>query len=170
MTSDPPCCRATIRDGVITLNPWTPRLHGPGLARAGVSTVDAALADLRIDDRELIVAPVPHLPWDPAAEHALLEWAQALGYHRVWLPGRVVTLELLPVPLGGASVDCPTCGAHWQDGGVDFWAQVLDRGVFFGRCLACGGSLPEWTPTPSPEADTGAPTMRSPPARSNTRA
>ena len=142
MTNANPCFRAAVRRGVIALNEWTPRLHGVGPARAGVHTVDAALADLRIDDGELIVTPVPNLPWDPAAEDVLLEWARALGYGRVWLPGRVVAFEDPLPPIGNASVRCPTCGAHWQDGGVDFWQYVLERGVFPGRAWPAAARCP----------------------------
>jgi hypothetical protein len=146
MCADPPDCRATIRDGRVTLNRWRPGLldHGPEVA--AMRTVRGALADLRaLDGGELVVAPVPRVPWTEAAEDALLRWAALAGYRRVWLPARVVDFEGHLAQVAAAAVDCPTCGAHWRDGSVDFWERVRATGGFPGTCLACGGSLPEWT-------------------------
>jgi hypothetical protein len=139
-----PTCRATIRKGVVTLNRWSPTLFGHGPEPAGFKTLKAALADLQIAGDELIVTPVPRAPWDAHAEHALLRWAPTAGYRRVWLPERVVTFDG-PPPLGQARVDCPSCGARWEDGSANFWDRVLSDGRFPGRCPACGGSLPEWS-------------------------
>jgi hypothetical protein len=141
---DAPNCRATIRDGVLTLNPWSPALLGNGPEPAGVRTVTAAPADLRFGDDELIVAPVPRTPWSDEAEDVILRWAPSVGYRRVWLPERVVDFDS-PAPLGHASVDCPSCGARWEDASPGFWAHVRACGWFPARCPACGGSLPEWT-------------------------
>jgi hypothetical protein len=139
-----PICRATIRDGRVTLNRWTPRLFGPGPEPAGFRTVTAALADLRVAGDDLIVTPVAHAPWGADAEEALLTWAPLAGYRRAWLPDRVVTFDALP-PLGRASVECPGCAARWEDASSAFWDRVLADGWFPGRCPACGGSLPEWS-------------------------
>ena len=141
---DSPTYRATIRNGLVTLNPWGPGLLGEGPGAAGFLTVTAALADLEIDEDELIVEPVPRAPWGPEAEEALLRWAPTVGYTRVWLPSRVVDFEA-PAPLGRAIVDCPSCGAQWEDGSTHFWARVRGNGWFPARCPACGGSLPQWT-------------------------
>jgi hypothetical protein len=139
-----PTCRATIRDGRVTLNRWTPGLFGRGLEPVGFRTLTAALADLRIEADELIVTPVPRTPWSAGAEAAILRWAPTVGYRRVWLPRRVVTFDDV-APLGLAAVECPTCGARWEDGSDGFWARVRADGWFPGRCPACGGSLPEWS-------------------------
>jgi len=164
VTIEPPCCRAAIRAGVITLNAWTPRLVRCGPAPAAVATVTAALADLRATDGELIVSPVAHTLWGADAESALLAWAQTVGYERVWLPGRVVALDAGQTELGAASVSCPTCGAGWHDEGVEFWRFVLGRGVFPARCLVCGGSLPQWSVSPHPHGDPDRPSS---PARTS---
>jgi hypothetical protein len=145
-----PTCRAAIRDGRVTLNRWSPRLFGPGPEPAGFRTLQAALADLRVEDDELIVTPVPRAPWSAAAEEAILRWAPTAGYRRIWLPDRVVTVQG-PATLGHASVDCPSCGARWEDNSAPFWDRVLADGWFPGRCPACGGSLPEWSVTSSAE-------------------
>jgi hypothetical protein len=97
-----------------------------------------------IDGDELIVTPVPRAPWGREAEEAILRWAPTVGYTRVWLPSRVVDFEA-PAPIGRAIVDCPSCGAQWEDGSTSFWARVRANGWFPARCPACGGSLPEWT-------------------------
>ncbi len=112
-----PACRATIRDGRVTLNRWSPSLLGPGPEVSAIKTITAALADLVIlDDGGLIVTPVPRVAWDDQAEEALLRWAATAGYRRVWLPARIVDLDQAPGPLATAVTDCPTCGAHWEDG------------------------------------------------------
>ena len=106
MTIDAPTCRATIRDGLVTLNRWTPGLFGRGPEPAGFRTITAALADLRFEDDELIVTPVPRTPWSADAEAAILRWAPTVGYRRVWLPRRVVTFDEV-APLGLAARRLP---------------------------------------------------------------
>ena len=145
-----PTCRAAIRDGRLTLNRWTPRLLGGlGPEPAGFRTIDVALADLRMLDDEVVVTPVPRAPWSEAAEDIILVWAALVGYRRAWLPSRVVAFDDLLAPIVTAAADCPTCGAHWADASVDFWHRVRRDGWFPPTCLACGGSLPEWTPGPA---------------------
>ena len=147
MRTDHPTCRATIRDGRLTLNAWTPGLLGQGPEPSGFRTIRAALADLTLlDAGELLVVPVPRVPWTPGDEDVVLAWAQLAGHARVWLPGRVVTFDA-PAPVGHVGVDCPTCGAHWEDAEPSFWEHVRRNGWFPGTCLACGGSLPEWSMT-----------------------
>ncbi len=146
MTDDHPTCRATIRDGHVTLNAWTPGLRGRGPEPSGFRSITAALCDLEmLGDGELLVRPVPRIPWTSAAEGALLEWAALAGYRRVWLPGRLVQFDDAAPPIAHAAVDCPTCGAHWEDAELSFWENVRRCGWFPGTCLACGGSLPEWS-------------------------
>lgn len=141
---DLPACRATIRGDTVTLNTWTRGLAGRGPAREGLRHVRAALADLYRDGHELIVAPVRGVPWTPRAEAALLIWAELVGYQRVWLPDDVVDFHDTLAPCGRARVTCPTCHARWTDETVDFWEEVRRDGWFPARCMACGGSLPEW--------------------------
>jgi hypothetical protein len=140
---DAPICRAAVRDGRVTLNRWTPSLVDGGPAQAGLRTVTAALADLRTWDGELIVTPVAPTPWTGESDEAVLRWAATVGYRRVWLPSRMVDLDGF-AQFSAAAVDCPTCGARWEDQTVDFWENVRRNGWFPGFCLACGGSLPEW--------------------------
>jgi hypothetical protein len=139
-----PNCRATIRDGHLTLNPWRPALLGYGPEPAAFQTITAALADITMLDDELIVVPVPRTPWNASAEEVVLSWAPAAGWRRIWLPRRVVTFDN-PAPLGRALVDCASCGARWEDESARFWERVRARRWFPPTCLACGGSLPEWT-------------------------
>jgi hypothetical protein len=141
---DRPACRAAVRGGVVTLNRWTPALAARGPMRAGLRSVDAALADLVQEGDELIVVPVRDVPWDAEAERTLLAWARLVGYRRVWVPGGVALYAQVLAPLGRAGVTCPTCGARWEDEDLTFWEGVRRLGWFPGACMACGGSLPEW--------------------------
>jgi hypothetical protein len=75
----------------------------------------------------------------------LLAWARLVGYRRVWLPGRVADLDGELAQAAAATADCPTCGAHWEDATFGFWEGVRAAGWFPATCLACGGSLPEWS-------------------------
>lgn len=149
--ADRPCCRVAIRGGTVTLNSWTPAMADRGPLHDGLRHTRAALADLRRDGEsdgdgeELIVTPVRGAPWDARAERALLSWARLVGYRRVWLPHDVVTFAGDLAAFGAAAVDCPTCGAHWEDDGLAFWETVRRTHWFPAYCLACGGSLPEWT-------------------------
>jgi hypothetical protein len=145
VTTDYPACRAAIRGGQIILNRWNPALLSSGPERAGLRTVDAALADLRLLDDELVVSPVAHVPWTAQAEATLLPWAAVVGFRRVWLPGRVADLGGALAVVTVARVRCPTCGASWADDTLVFWERVRRDGWFPGLCLACGGSLPEWS-------------------------
>jgi hypothetical protein len=146
-----PWCRATIRDGALTLNPWTPQLVRTGPAAMALEALrdrGTALADLYAEgdpgDEELFVRYVARTRTQEADE-ALLAWAQVVGYRRVWLPGRVVDLDRVDEAVGGpAETTCGTCGLAWRDDTPEFWTQVRRVGAFPGFCLACGASLPEW--------------------------
>ncbi|MBA2349663.1 MAG: hypothetical protein H0V81_15360 [Solirubrobacterales bacterium] len=138
-------CRASIRGGTVTLNRWSPVLYRAGPAPLAMARLQASLADLhRLDEDELLVVPVPGSPWGLAVDATLAAWATRVGYRRLWLPGHVATLDELP-ELSTVAVDCPTCGARWEDEAVGFWEMVREDGWFPGFCRACGGSLPEWT-------------------------
>jgi hypothetical protein len=160
-----PWCRATIAGDALTLNPWTPQLIRGGPAAMSLERLHAtgvALADLYAEgepgDEELFVRYVGRSPRTAATDAALLAWARTVGYRRVWLPGRVVDLDVADAPVGPAETACPTCGLEWRDDTPEFWHGVRRAGAFPGYCLACGGSLPEWRvpPDEGKEAPTGA--------------
>ena len=114
----------------------------------------ADLASESCDDGrdELVVRWVPAGRTSPAAEAALLRWADRVGYRRVWLPDAVVDFsESLPTG-GRVESRCPTCGAQWDDESPEFWAMVRTQGCFPGSCPICNGSLPEWEPVASSPA------------------
>src|SRR3954471_18876070 len=91
-----PDFRATVAGARVTVIPWMPALVccGPmaGLLRererAGVTIADLT----RVNDREL-VARVLARGGARRAENALVRWAGAAGYTRLWLPSRVVELD-----------------------------------------------------------------------------
>ncbi len=144
--ADPPMCRATLRAGQLSLNPWTPALLNGGPATAWVANLPVALVDVYAGaDDELIVSRVPGSRWDEKTAETLLEWAAGVGYRVVWLPDRVVAVD--PSASVGRLVGavCSTCGACWADETPEFWVRVRARHGFPRLCLACGGSLPEWT-------------------------
>ena len=58
--------------------------------------------------------------------------------------GKVFEELLSLAELEAGDLECPTCGARWEDGCDSFWEGVRADGWFPGRCPACGGSLPEW--------------------------
>jgi hypothetical protein len=149
-----PWARAVIRDGRVTLNPWSSSLMTGGPVRAVLRVLPAdgvVLADLASepgDDgrEELVVCWVPAGRSSPPAEAALLRWAERVGYRRVWLPDAVVDFSD-SLPTGGRMGSrCPTCGAQWDDESPAFWAMVRSQGRFPGSCPICNGSLPEWEP------------------------
>jgi hypothetical protein len=149
---DAPWARAVIRNGTITLNPWSPELMSGGpqrtvlapLARRGVALADLS-SDVREDGtEELRVAWVPAGASGGAAADVLIAWAEQVGYRRVWLPDRVVDLTGRLSTGGRAAVTCPTCRLSWEDESPEFWTFVRCSGHFPATCPVCNGSLPEW--------------------------
>lgn len=145
MPTESPFARAAIRDGVITLHAWSPRLIRGGPRVGTLDSLSAALADLSCTgDNDLIVTPVIRGQLNGSAAAALALWAGTVGYRRLWLPGQIIDLDDRPALIGCVAVRCPTCSAHWRDAQVEFWEHVREQGAFPGRCMACGGVLPEW--------------------------
>ena len=78
---------------------------------------------------------------------ALIDWAHAVGYARVWFDGEVVDLE--PSAGGPVTTRCTACGQQFVDGrSGHFWHHVRCAGVFPTACSLCGSDLPQWTPVP----------------------
>lgn len=145
-----PWCRATVAAGVVTLNPWSPALIRGGPAAMSLERLadgGVALADLCAEgdpgEEELFIRYVARLRTEES-DATLLQWAQTVGYLRVWFPDRVVELDPCEVRRGLAETTCTTCGLEWRDDTDSFWNCVLTGGAFPGSCLACGASLPEW--------------------------
>ena len=146
---DTPFARATISATRITLNRWMPGLldGGPGGMvlkglRRGVVLADLIAGD---NEAELIVRFIPRGSATDAARDLLVEWAGTVGWKRLWLDDRVLDLSDVRATIGRAGVSCPTCGVAWHDDRPEFWDQVREDGWFPGCCIACGGSLPEWS-------------------------
>src|SRR5687767_9897928 len=126
-----PWCRATIVDGTVTLNPWTPYLvrGGPGaMALEGLAAHGVVLLDLFAEgepgDEELTARYVCRSPRSAEAEEALTAWAALVGYRRIWLPDRVLDLDPAACDVGLAEARCPTCRLEWRDETPDFWTGV----------------------------------------------
>jgi hypothetical protein len=154
--ADGPECpdfRATVqRSGAVRVVPWGPWLQssGPGYTlmaarqRAGVG-----VADLRIvrDDEGVATEVIVEFHSGGGGRHraALVEWAGAAGYRRVWFDGEVVDLE--PTAGGPVTTCCSGCGQRFVDGRSErFWHHVRHSGVFPTSCALCGSDLPQWTP------------------------
>ena len=157
VTIDPPTCRATIRDGLVTLNRWTPGAVRPR-SRAG---------GLPHDHRRARRPPGRGRRADRHARPAHAVGRRRRGRDPALGADRRLPPRLAPAPRRRRStrwrrsasprVDCPACGARWEDGSDSFWERVRADGWFPGRCPACGGSLPEWSVTDNPR---GTPCLR----------
>lgn len=143
--------RATIREGRIWLRAWHPDLFpmGPEDTKRRPVAENVALVDLTVPetggDRRDLIARFIYRSRTADDEGSLIDWATRTGYSMLWLPDRLVSLEIDPNRLGEASTDCLTCGASWTCGDPGFWAAVLARGFFPDTCCYCGCALPEWT-------------------------
>jgi hypothetical protein len=147
--TESPTARLTIAEGVLTVTPWTPALVGGTFTRAvfaqrkadGVTIADAWIVESG-EGHDVIVEFLSDAELS-AATDVLTRWASALGYQRLWFDDRVVSLTYEVVPVK-ASVDCPTCHAHWSETAGDFWHHVEEAGLFPSVCPACGSTLPQW--------------------------
>jgi hypothetical protein len=152
--------RATVRrSGAVRVIPWGPWVQSSGPAytlMAGRERAGITIADLRVirdDDgaaQEVIVEF--HAGGGDTHRAALCDWAQAVGYRRVWFDGEVVDLE--PSGDGPMTTRCTGCGQRYLDGrSGHFWHHVRRSGAFPYICSLCGADLPQWTR--SPLADIG---------------
>jgi hypothetical protein len=151
--SDQPDFRATVqRSGVIRLVHWGPWLQSTGPAYTLMAAHDRAgiaIADLRVvrDDeetaREVIVQF--HSGGNDIHRAALIDWARAVGYTRVWFDGEF--LELEPAAGGLVTTRCTGCSQQFVDGrSLRFWHHVRCSGAFPVVCSMCGSDLPQWRP------------------------
>ncbi len=145
-----PTFRATIREGRIWLSAWSPQMFTPCDGPERQLAPEVAVAELTVAEvegesgrRDLIARFVCRSESGGEVE-TLVDWAARTGYSKLWLPDRLIDLEIDPNRLGEASTDCPTCGAHISTDDPRFWAEVLGRGYFPDTCNYCGCSLPEW--------------------------
>lgn len=147
-----PDFRATVqRSGAVRVVPWGPWLKSNGPSYTLMAARDRAgitIADLPIirDDqgaaREVIVEL--HTGGTDTHRAALSDWAQAVGYRRVWLDDEVIDLE--PSAGGPVTTRCTGCGQRFVEGrNVHFWHHVRHAGAFPTFCPLCGSDLPQWT-------------------------
>lgn len=153
-----PDFRATIRGSKLTLVGWAPHLLSVGPTGALVrerAHAGVTIADLWVtgDEPSEVIVGYLAVADRRRADRLLARWAEAVGHGRLWLPDRLVELDP-DRPLGSARVECPTCGAGWQDGSTDFWVNVRQGGRFPSLCPICNGDLPQWQWRPGPRART----------------
>jgi hypothetical protein len=96
------------------------------------------------EDSEVIVRFLSEGRSREDADAALCRWARRVGYRRVWLPDRVVTLDPEPEVSRRAEVRCRICGSRWHDSTPEFWQMVRGMGTFPKWCVICGWELPQW--------------------------
>ena len=155
--SDHPDFRATVpRSGAVRLVHWGPWLQSTGPAYTRMDARDRAgvgIADLTVvrDDEgtasEVIVEF--HSGGGDMHRAALIDWADTLGYTRVWFDGELVDLE--PTAGGRVTTRCSGCGQKFVDGRSGrFWHHVRHSGAFPTGCSLCGSDLPQWRPVRRP--------------------
>jgi hypothetical protein len=146
---DAPDYRAVVRGSEIRLCAWRPHLIGDGPVGSLVTEAaddEVVIADVAIhkgarDAAEVIVSPAIGGLGESAKASVTL-WAASVGYKRLWFPNELI--ELPQWEPGTARVDCPACGAHWEDDSPEFWNFVREVCAFPVSCLLCGGDLPQW--------------------------
>jgi hypothetical protein len=145
-----PTWRATIRGKRLMLTHWAPWLVRGGPQTQLLTEREQAgftIADLTVHGEDADEVSVRFYALGTEAERAeevLIDWATRVGYRRIWLSDRLVTIEPDPERLGAASVRCPTCRATWRDSSPEFWLTVKRGGVFPKWCPVCGCELPQW--------------------------
>jgi len=150
-----PSYRATIRGGKLMLTGWAPWLISggpvghllPARGRAGVTIADLTIHGA--DEDELSVRFFVRAEPTEAADEILIGWARQVGYRRLWLPDRLVTLERDPEIITRAKVRCGVCRAKWSDASPEFWLVVHQARAFPRFCPACGCEMPQWTTEPT---------------------
>ena len=151
--ADQPDFRATVlRSGAVRLVYWGSWLLSSGPAYTLIAARDragVAIADLRVvrDNDEMANEVIVEFHSGGSDMHraALCDWAQAVGYGRVWFDGEVVDLE--PTARGPMATRCSGCGQQFIDGrNGRFWHHVRCSGAFPVACTLCGSDLPQWTP------------------------
>jgi hypothetical protein len=165
---DHPDFRAVVqRSGAVRLVHWGPWLQSTGPAYTLMAARDragVAIADLTVvrDDEGLATEVIVefHSGGGDAHRAALIDWAHAIGYTRVWFDGELVDLE--PTAGGPVSTGCSGCGQEFVDGrSGKFWHHVRHSGAFPTGCSLCGSDLPQWTPMRKESAgETGRKVLR----------
>lgn len=133
---------------------WTPRLLRPGPRAGAIADLldeGVAVADAEVlDEDELAVSFVRGSRDDEEVRALVADWAELVGFRRLWLPGALVPLDPAGRETGEAHTACPACGAHYVDGGPGFWRMVRTQRRFPAQCLVCRGVLPQWRPVGVP--------------------
>jgi hypothetical protein len=157
---DEPDFRVVVRrSGAVRLVHWGPWLQSTGPSYtliAGRERAGIAIADLRViwdeDGTASEVIVKFHSGGRDTHRAALIDWAHAVGYRRVWFDGEVVDLE--PDAGGSVATRCTGCGQQFVDGRSGrFWHQVRRTGAFPATCSLCGSDLPQWTPMRRADTD-----------------
>jgi hypothetical protein len=150
---DHPDFRAIVqRSGAVRLVHWGPWLQSTGPAYTLMAARDragVAIADLTVvrDDEGLASEVIVefHSGGGDAHRAALIDWAHAIGYARVWFDGELVDLE--PAAGGPVTTRCTGCRQEFVDGrSGKFWHHVRHSGAFPTGCSLCGSDLPQWIP------------------------
>ncbi len=147
-----PTWRATIRGGRLMLTHWAPWLVQGGpqtklLTERGQAGI--TIADLTVHGEDGRRGQRPLLRRRHAssseAEEVLIEWATRVGYRRIWLSDRLVTIEPEPDKIGtrigplSRPARPPGATPRRSSG-----SRVKHSGLFPKWCPVCGCELPQW--------------------------
>ncbi|WP_372791785.1 hypothetical protein [Paraconexibacter sp.] len=79
---------------------------------------------------------------------AIVEWADLVGYQRVWLSDGIVTLDPDPAPSGQMHTRCTGCRGRLVESADELTSFARTYGFFPLVCPICGCDMPQWTPVP----------------------
>ena len=158
-----PFARGVIAGGKLYLHQWERsftvlKTEGAAyrqIAKAGSTVFDLVRVFSEADAvtsstgvSEVFVLPVEGAVFTPEIRQLLVDWADSVGYNRIWFDEGVASVELSGrVAFGShACIECSFCRAETEDKSFQYWAYVAKYGRFPSQCQYCGSkSLPQAT-------------------------
>jgi hypothetical protein len=152
-----PDYRGVFANGHLTLVPYCTRMptrRGPAAKHFADCSGRAVIADFEIvrgsGPPELVVTEIT-LPGNERFRNAVVEFAERLGYGRVWLALEVIDLDATFPVLEGLWTRCTACLTEWTEHDVEVVLDARRAGLFRPYCRLDGHPVPQ--PTLLPKAD-----------------